>query len=153
MTISLPSEIQLLSEDEAVAALNSRGTVPWYRINRRPRTAPLGTVSGETAAALNRLYGAPPPDRIPPAPSRSKNGRGKPAKRPVAKRAPPAATGKTRHVVNSDAWWRALVPGNVRSSAARARSLTSVVAQLLKTTGALVALEMLALLVMVRLLG
>jgi hypothetical protein len=153
MTISQPSDIHVISEDEAVDALNTRGSVPWYRVNRRPRAAPPHPVSGQTAAALNRLYGAPPPDRIPPDPPRLKNGRGKPAKRPRAKRAPSASAGKAGRSINGEAWWRSLVPVSVRSGATRARSLSSTVAQILKTTGALVALEMLALLVMIRLLG
>jgi hypothetical protein len=153
MTISQPSDIQLISEDEAVDALNTCGTVPWYRVNRRPRVAPLQPVTGQTAAALNRLYGVPPPDRVPPATPRSKSGRGKPAKRPNAKRATPASAGKGGPTGNGETWWQALVAGSVRSGATRARSLSSAVAQLLKTSGALVALEMLALLLMVRLLG
>ncbi|MGE0539964.1 MAG: hypothetical protein AB7R89_07275 [Dehalococcoidia bacterium] len=152
MTISLPSDIHVISEDEAVAALNTREAVPWYRVNRRPRPAPPQPVSGQAAATLNRLYGIPPPDRIPRAmPSKKRPKRQ--VKQPSTEGTSPSVKRANGPTAEVDTWWRALLPENVRSRAARARSLTAAVAQLLKTTIALVAFEMMALLLVIRLLG
>jgi hypothetical protein len=153
MAISLPSDIQVISEVEAVDALSTRGAVPWYRVNRRPRPAPPQPVSGRSAATLNRLYGAPPPDRVPPSTLQPKQGNKKRAKRRTTKGAPHASKPTNGLIVEGEAWWRALLPANVRSRAARARSLTAAVTQLLKTAIALVALEMMALLLVIRLLS
>jgi hypothetical protein len=106
--ITEPTDIQLVSEAEALDLLDTRGSVPWYRHNRRTRSTPQRTVSAQAAATLNRLYGAPPADSVPsPAPARkgrtrtpSAKPRVKQSSRTRSKQSPPP-TGE---------WWRHFLP-------------------------------------------
>jgi hypothetical protein len=105
MVINLPSDVQLLSDDDAATLLAAGDTVPWYRANRRKRPPSHPPVSAEAATALNRLYNRPAPaNRVPPKPKspRKRVRSTKPATQPRAR----PRGGKPKPVSNPPKWWR-----------------------------------------------
>jgi hypothetical protein len=153
MTINLPSDVQVVSEVEAIEALDARAGVPWYRANRRPRPAPQRPVSVHAAATLNRLYSRPAPaDRVPEAtaPATTKKRTRKSASKPVRRSRVPKSP-------NGPEWWRSFLGKSPRAgSGGSTVSLTalgkSVLSQLTKLILALSALATLTTLLLLRVL-
>lgn len=157
IVINLPSDVQLVSEDEAAALLATDGAIPWYRVNQRRRPAADRPVTAQAAATLNRLYNRPPPaDRVPVSPKKAPASSKKPAARTAA--AKPARRARTRKQPRGAAeWWRAFLGGSSgRNGAASAQTLTALgrsgMSQVVKLTLAFSALATLATLLMLRLL-
>ncbi|MGH2604542.1 MAG: hypothetical protein ACRDJ9_34780, partial [Dehalococcoidia bacterium] len=150
LTINLPSDIQLVSEDDARDLLTPGG-LPWYRAHRRPRPTPQRPVSAQTAAALNRLYGdAASANRTAPTSGARKKARPrKAADKPSGRaRKPKAAAGSTE-------WWRAFLAGaGLQGSAQTGSGLAalgrSVLSQLIKVMLAATAVAMVATVLLIR---
>ena len=146
MVINLPSDIHLISEDEAQDLLNTRGAVPWYRANRRPRAVPQRPVSAQAAATLNRLYGPAPADSVPPEPPTKGRTRKSAAKRP-AKRAPRTQKQPQSQTQDGAEWWRSFLPRPSPSGTASASALAAfgrdVLSRLVKVTLAAMTLGLL----------
>ena len=137
--ITEPADIQLVSEEEALDLLDTRGAVPWYQHNRRARSTPQRTVSAQAAATLNRLYGTPPADSVPP-PSAAKKSRTRtpPTRQRTTKPAARTRTKTQAEHPSTAEWWRHFLPrpapgGNAASAlslAALGRDLLSRLAML-----------------------
>jgi hypothetical protein len=158
IVINLPSDVQLITDDEAAALRATDGALPWYRINQRRRPAADRPVTAQTAAALNRLYGRPPTADHPPA--SSKKGSASPGRaRPRSATTKPVRRARARKQPQGGAeWWRAFLGwSSGRTGAASASALaalgTGAVSQLVTVTLVLSALATLATLLMLRLLS
>lgn len=153
IVINLPSDVQLIGEQEATDILADRDALPWYRANRRRRPAPQPPLPAPAAATLNRLYSRPPPaDRVPASPKASPRKR-----RPESTGKRPARRPRTRKPASRPEWWRAFLDRSpAANSAASSTSIAAVgkslMSQLIKVTLTLSVAAALTTLLLLRLL-